>query len=119
MKSKRPANLPKNEKPKNDNNFYITIAGMILFTALASFAVAYISGFILSSFQDSHAMAMLITADGVKSDDKTLEHNLNTATQALITCRDLGWALAIGSVGMSVALFIRYWSHRSQGDSVS
>ena len=87
---------------------------MVLFTAVAAFAIAYISSFILASFEDGHAMAMLITNEGVKSDDKNLEHNLNSATQALITCRDLGWALGVGCLGIIAALIIRWRNSRRQ-----
>jgi len=43
----------------------------------------------------------------VKSDDKNLEHHLTFATKALMICRDLGWALGIGSLGCGVAVFLR------------
>jgi len=90
------------------SNLFITLAGVIVFTAFASFFIAYVSSFILSSFENAHAMAMLITNDGIKSDDKQLEHNLNSATQALIFCRDLGWALGIGCVGMAISLIAKW-----------
>ena len=111
--SKLPTNA-RNQDQKSESNLLITIAGMILFTALAAFAIAYISSFILASFEDGHAMAMLITNEGVKSDDKNLEHNLNSATHALITCRDLGWALGVGCLGMIAALVIRWMKSKEQ-----
>ena len=61
----------------------------------------------LDSFQDSHAMAMLITDAGVLSDDKNLEKNLSVATQGLQMAGDFGLALTIGVVGVGLAVFVR------------
>ena len=75
---------------------------------VAAAASAYICDFVLRSFQDTNAMVMLITDAGTKSDDKNLEKNLSAATMALKTCRDLGWALSVGCLGVGVAVFLRF-----------
>jgi hypothetical protein len=62
---------------------------------------------VLDSFQNSHAMAMLITDSGVLSDDKNLEGNLSVATQGLHMAKDFGLALTIGVIGVGIAVFVR------------
>lgn len=88
-------------------NLHLSISGLLIVALVTAVSVAWICGYVLDSFQDSNAMAMLITDAGVKSDDKNLEHHLTFATKALIICRDLGWALGIGSLGCGVAVFLR------------
>jgi hypothetical protein len=86
---------------------WATVA-LLICSAVGAFSVAYISSYILSSFQDTNAMVMLITDAGTKSDDKNLERQLTSATLGLKACRDLGWALAVGCVGVGVAVFLRF-----------
>lgn len=88
------------------NLLWATVA-LVACAGLAAVAVAFISEYILSSFQDTNAMVMLITDAGTKSDDKNLERQLTSATLGLKACRDLGWALAVGCVGVGVAVFLR------------
>ncbi len=62
----------------------------------------------LPSGSDNLLLAVaLITDAGTKSDDKNLERNLSSATMALKACRDLGWALSVGCLGVGVAVFLR------------
>jgi hypothetical protein len=75
--------------------------------------VYVLSDYVLSSFQNTNAMVMLITDAGTKSDDKNLERQLTTATLGLQACRDLGLALAIGCLGTAVAVGIRIWRQRA------
>lgn len=58
-------------------------------------------------------MVMLITDAGTKSDDKNLERNLSAATLGLQACRDLGLALAVGCLGVGVAVSVRIWKQRA------
>lgn len=81
---------------------------LVLVSAITAAACAWISGFVLSSFQDSNTMALLITDAGIKSDDIKLEHQLSSATVALKMVRDIGWALGVGSLFVGVAVFIRF-----------
>jgi hypothetical protein len=71
-------------------------------------SVAIITDHILSSFANSETMALLITDAGTKSDDANLERQLTSATMGLRACRDLGWALAVGCLGVGVAVFLRF-----------
>lgn len=50
---------------------------------------------------------MIVTDSGIKSDSVSVEQGLSAATLALKAVRDLGWALAVGCVGVGVAVFIR------------
>jgi len=86
---------------------WATVA-LLICSAVGAFAVAYIADYILSSFQDTNAMVMLITDAGTKSDDKNLERQLTSATLGLKACRDLGWALAVGCFGVGIAVFLRF-----------
>ena len=86
---------------------YATVA-LLICSAVGAVSVAFITDHILRSFQDSNTMALLITDAGTKSDDANLERQLTSATIALKTCRDLGWALAVGCLGVGVAVFLRF-----------
>jgi hypothetical protein len=86
---------------------WATVA-LLICSAVGAMSVAYISDYILSSFQDTTAMVMLITDAGTKSDDANLERQLSVATLGLKACRDLGWALAVGCLGVGVAVFLRF-----------
>ena len=89
------------------NLLWATVA-LVACAGLAAVAVAYITDYILSSFQDSQTMALIITDSGLKSDDAKLQGQLTSATLALKTCRDLGLALSIGCLGVGVAVFLRF-----------
>ena len=89
------------------NVMYATVA-LLICSAVGAVSVAFITDHILSSFANSNTMALLITDAGTKSDDANLERQLTTATLGLKACRDLGWALAVGCVGVGVAVFLRF-----------
>ena len=89
------------------NVMWATVA-LLICSAVGAFSVAYIADYILSSFQSTNAMVMLITDAGTKSDDANLERQLSVATLGLKACRDLGWALAVGCLGVGVAVFLRF-----------
>ena len=98
---------PAKQSPSGDKNLLLAVSGLVLAALVAAAASAYICDFVLRSFQDTNAMVMLITDAGTKSDDKNLEKNLSAATMALKTCRDLGFALSVGCLGVGVAVFLR------------
>jgi hypothetical protein len=98
---------PAKESPSGDKNLLLAVALLVVAALLSAAASAFICDFVLRSFQDTNAMVMLITDAGTKSDDKNLERNLSAATLALKTCRDLGWALSVGCLGVGVAVFLR------------
>ena len=102
--------LPKSPKPPAaDSNLLLAVGVLVLASLLAAASSAFICDFVLRSFQDTNAMVMLITDAGTKSDDKNLERNLSSATLALKMCRDLGWALAVGCLGVGGAIGVRVW----------
>ena len=86
---------------------WATVA-LLLCTGVGAVSVAIITDQILSSFANSSTMALLITDAGTKSDDAGLERQLTSATMGLRACRDLGWALAVGCLGVGVAVFLRF-----------
>ena len=98
---------PGKEKLSADNNLLLAVALLVVAALLAAAASAFICDFVLRSFEDSQAMVLLITDAGTKSDDKNIERNLSSATLALKACRDLGWALSVGCLGVGVAVFLR------------
>lgn len=102
--SKYAGAIPTDHKTQNLTWALIAILTCSL---IASASTAYICQYVLDSFQDSHAMAMLIGDAGVVSDDKNLEGNLSVATTGLHTAKDLALALVIGIVGVGVAVFVR------------
>ena len=95
--------------PTDHQHQHLTWALIAILTCslIASASTAWICQYVLDSFQDSHAMAMLITDAGVLSDDKNLEKNLSVATQGLQVAKDFGLALTIGVVGVGLAVFVR------------
>ena len=95
--------------PTDHQHQHLTWAliAILVCSLIASASTAWICQYVLDSFQDSHAMAMLITDAGVLSDDKNLEGNLSVATQGLQMAKDFGLALTIGVVGVGLAVFIR------------
>ena len=98
---------PQKESPSEGNNLLYAVGLLVLAAFISAACSAFICDFVLRSFQDTNAMVMLITDAGTKSDDKNLERNLTSATLALKSCRDLGWALSIGCLGVGVAVFLR------------
>jgi hypothetical protein len=95
--------------PTDHQHQHLTWAliAILVCSLVASASTAWICQYVLDSFQDSHAMAMLITDAGVLSDDKNLEGNLSVATQGLQMAKDFGLALTIGVVGVGLAVFVR------------
>ena len=98
---------PAKQSPSGDNNLLLAVALLVVAALMAAAASAFICDFVLRSFEDTQAMVLLITDAGTKSDDKNLERNLSSATLALQACRDLGWALSVGCLGVGVAVFLR------------
>ena len=97
----------RNQPNGSDANLLWAACGLVACSLIGAIGVYLLSSFVLDSFQDSNSMALLITDAGTKSDDKNLERNLSSATLALKMCRDLGWALAVGCLGVGVAAFLR------------
>lgn len=96
-------------KPRESGSANLLLAVCLLtaFAGLTAFASAYIAGYVLDQLQSTDALVMIVTDSGLKSDSKDLEQNMSAATLALKAVRDLGWALAVGCLGVGVAVFVR------------
>jgi hypothetical protein len=99
--------VPQSESEKS---LFLAVVMLTVIAGLTAFAAAWICDYVLSAFGNSQAMALIIVDGGkqLKSDDATLEKQLTSATIALQTVRDLGWALAVGCVGIAIAVALRF-----------
>ena len=103
----------RNQPSGSDANLLWATIALIACAFVGALGVYLLTDYVLSSFQDTNAMVMLITDAGTKSDDKNLERQLTTATLGLQACRDLGLALALGCFGTGVAVGIRIWRQKA------
>jgi DMSO reductase anchor subunit len=88
-------------------NLLLAVIGCTLIAGLCAVTVFLTADFILNSIQSANMMVLLITDEPGKtfvSDDKNLEANLNSAKQALLTCRDIALALGVGCCMITAAL---------------
>lgn len=101
----------RNPKPSvqnaDQNNLFWAVATLLAVAILASGYTAWACDYVVSSFQNSNTMVLLITDAGLKSDDAKLERQLTTATQTLNFLHQIGLAVVVGSVGVGVTLVIR------------
>lgn len=99
---------PKPSQPSvGDSNLFWAVATLLGVAILASGYTAWACDYVISSFQDSNTMVLLITDAGLKSDDAKLERQLTQATQTLKFLHQIGLAVVIGSVGVATTLAIR------------
>jgi hypothetical protein len=96
-------------QPKESGSANLLLAVTLLtgFAGVASLASAFIAGYVLDTLQSRDALVMIVTDAGIKSDSVSVEQGLSSATMALKAVRDLGWALAVGCLGVGVAVFLR------------
>ena len=88
-------------------NLLLAVIGCIIIAGLCAITVYLTADFILTSIRSANVMALLITdqpGQTFVADDKNLEKNLNSATQALLTCRDVSLALGVGCCMIAAAL---------------
>ena len=99
----------KAEKPREgaSANLLLAVCLLTAFAGASALASAYIAGFVLDQLHNTEALALIVTDGGLKSDSANLERNMSWATMALKSVRDIGWALAVGCLGVGVAVFIR------------
>ena len=97
----------------HDANLLWAVLGLLCISLLAAGFTAWSCNYVLSSFQDSNTMALLITDAGVKSDDKNLESNLTTATKTLHYLNDVGLAVVVGGAGVALTLLLRHFRNKS------
>ena len=94
-------------KQSGSGNLLLAVTLLTGFAGLSALSSAYIAGYVLDQLQSTDALVMIVTDAGLKSDSADLERNMSTATMALKSVRDLGWALAVGCLGVGVAVFLR------------
>jgi hypothetical protein len=94
-------------KESGSGNLLMAVVLLTGFAGLSALSSAYIAGYVLDQLQSTDALVMIVTDAGLKSDSADLERNMSTATLALKSVRDLGWALAVGCLGVGVAVFLR------------
>jgi hypothetical protein len=102
--------MPKANPPKQESgsaNLLLAVTLLTGFAGLSALASAYISTVVLDLLQSRDALVMIVTDAGIKSDSVSVEQGLSSATLALKSVRDLGWALAVGCLGVGVAVFLR------------
>lgn len=104
MAKRNPSQSVKNA---DDSNLFWAIVVLLGVALLASGYTAWACHFVVSSFQDSNTMVMLITDAGLKSDDAKLERNLTQATQTLNFLYQIGLAVVVGGIGVATTLAIR------------
>jgi hypothetical protein len=94
-------------KQSDGGNLLLAVTLVTAFAGLTALASAYIAGEVLQILQSRDALVMIVTDAGIKSDSVSVEQGLSAATLALKAVRDLGWALAVGCLGVGVAVFLR------------
>ncbi len=95
------------QRPSGSDNLLLAVALITGFAGVSAFSSAYIAGYVLDTLQARDALVMIVTDGGLKSDSVSVEQGLSSATMALKAVRDLGWALAVGCLGVGVAVFLR------------
>ena len=94
-------------KESGSGNLLMAVILLTGFAGLSALSSAYIAGYVLDTLQSRDALVMIVTDAGIKSDSASVEQGLSSATMALKSVRDLGWALAVGCLGVGMAVFLR------------
>ena len=90
----------------------LVVCLLTAFAGLAAVACAWTAGYVLGEINSRDFMVMLVTDQGLQSDNEKLTQNLSSATLALKAVQDLGLALSFGCLGVAVAVGIRVWRGR-------
>jgi hypothetical protein len=94
-------------KESGSGNLLMAVVLLTGFAGLSALSSAYIAGYVLDTLQSRDSLVLIVTDAGIKSDSQRVEQGLSSATLALKSVRDLGWALAVGCLGVGVAVFLR------------
>ncbi len=94
-------------KESGSGNLLMAVILLTGFAGLSALSSAYIAGYVLETLQSRDSLVLIVTDGGLKSDSASVEQGLSSATMALKAVRDLGWALAVGCLGVGVAVFLR------------
>jgi hypothetical protein len=103
------------QKGSVDTNLLWAVTILTVAAGMSALGSAWICDTVLSAFGNSQTMALIIVDGGkeLKSDDANLERQLSTATLALQTIRDFGWALALGCFGVLVAVLVKVFKQKA------
>ena len=104
MRKSRP---PKKAAAGDPTNLWLAVSLLTAFAGVSALASAYIAGYVLDQLQNTEALALIVTDGGLRSDSADLERNMSWASSALRSVRDIGWALAVGCIGVGIAVLIR------------
>jgi len=99
-----------NQPPKSaDDRSNLLWATFVILSMAASCAVytSFVVQSVLSSLRSTSAMVVLLTDNGVASDDKKLEQSLNAAQRALETSGDMAMALTVACVIVAIGLIAK------------
>jgi hypothetical protein len=99
--------------PFNPHNLLSAVVGCCILSGLCSLTVYATAEHILCSIQSANVMALLITQEPGQTfvaDDQALANNLNQAKSALLTCRDIALALAVGTLMVGMAILWRLFT---------
>ncbi len=94
-------------KESGSGNLLMAVILLTGFAGLSALSSAYIAGYVLETLQSRDSLVLIVSDAGLKSDSASVEQGLSSATMALKSVRDLGWALAVGCLGVGVAVFLR------------
>lgn len=102
------------QKGSVDTNLLWAVTILTVAAGMSALGSAWICDTVLSAFGNSQTMALIIVDGGkqLKSDDANLERQLSTATLALQTIRDFGWALTLGCFGVLVAVLVKVFKRK-------
>jgi len=102
------------QKRSVDTNLLWAVTILTVAAGMSALGSAWICDTVLSAFGNSQTMALIIVDGGkqLKSDDANLERQLSTATIALQTIRDFGWALALGCFGVLMAVLVKVFKRK-------
>jgi hypothetical protein len=102
------------QKGSVDTNLLWAVTILTVAAGMSAMGSAWICDTVLSAFGNSQTMALIIVDGGkeLKSDDANLERQLSTATLALQTIRDFGWALTLGCFGVLVAVLVKVFKRK-------
>jgi|LauGreDrversion4_2_1035121.scaffolds.fasta_scaffold40066_5 hypothetical protein len=101
---------PKSESGSANDIYAVGVSAVV--SVLCAGATAGLLQYTLDSFNDSRAMAGLITDSGLVFDDKNTERQLSQATLAMKATRDIAIAMAFGSTAVLGAIIYRVVKNR-------
>lgn len=108
-----------NDKSAGVDPVAFTLGAILVMVALAAIQVWLTAGTVIDAAQDHHTYAVFVTDEGIKSDNKRLEAQVNEGVWALMGARQMAMALIAACVGLGAALGWRCWHGIGQGDTTT